>query len=102
MQQLHVPANYSITCIEFWLDILRVAATMTAGTVPPSQILRKLASYLRQNDLASALREIGRVERTLFKLDWVLDVDMQRRDRWVKQRGITSCFEKCPPYWPPR
>jgi TnpA family transposase len=62
-----------------WPDILRIAATMTAGTIAPSQILRKLASYPRQNDLAAALREIGRVERTLFMIDWILDADMQRR-----------------------
>lgn len=62
-----------------WPDILRIAATMTAGTIAPSQILRKLASYPRQNDLAAALREVGRVERTLFMMDWVLNTDMQRR-----------------------
>lgn len=62
-----------------WPDILRIAATMTAGTIAPSQILRKLASYPRQNDLAVALREVGRVERTLFMMDWVLNTDMQHR-----------------------
>ena len=62
-----------------WPDILRIAATMTAGTIAPSQILRKLASYPRQNELAVALREVGRVERTLFMMDWVLNSDMQRR-----------------------
>jgi TnpA family transposase len=62
-----------------WPDILRIAATMTAGTIAPSQILRKLASYPRQNDLAVALREVGRIERTLFMIDWVLNTDMQRR-----------------------
>lgn len=52
---------------------------MTTGTIAPSQILRKLASYPRQNDLAAALREVGRIERTLFMIDWVLNTDMQRR-----------------------
>jgi TnpA family transposase len=33
-----------------WPDILRIAATIAAGTAP-SQILRKLASYPRQNEL---------------------------------------------------
>ena len=47
-----------------WADILRVAATMAAGTMRPSQILRKLAAYPRQNELAAALRE-GRPRRTL-------------------------------------
>jgi Tn3 transposase DDE domain/Domain of unknown function (DUF4158) len=32
-----------------------------------------------QNRLAVALREIGRVERTLFLLDWLADRDLQRR-----------------------
>ncbi|WP_367279006.1 Tn3 family transposase [uncultured Rhizobium sp.] len=44
-----------------------------AGSIAPSQILRKLASYPRQNELATALREAGRVERTLFMIDWILD-----------------------------
>lgn len=42
-----------------WPDIFRCAATMTAGKIRPSQLLRKLASYPRQNSLAVALR-IGR------------------------------------------
>ena len=70
-----------------WPDILRIAATMTAGTIAPSQILGKLASYPRQNDLAAALREIGRVERTLFMIDWILDADMQRRAQIGLNKG---------------
>jgi len=58
-----------------WPDILRSAATMVAGAMPPSQLLRKFASYPRQHELAVALREIGRVERTLFIIDWLLDAD---------------------------
>ena len=70
-----------------WPDILRIAATMTTGTIAPSHILRKLASYPRQNDLAAALREIGRVERTLFMIDWGLDDDMQRRTQIGLNKG---------------
>ncbi|MCS6206751.1 transposase, partial [Shewanella baltica] len=39
------------------------------GTVTASLMLRKLGSYPRQNGLAVALRELGRIERTLFILD---------------------------------
>lgn len=42
---------------------------MTSGKIKQSKLLRKLASYPRQNDLAVALREVGRVERTLVILD---------------------------------
>ena len=50
--------------------MLRVAAALASGALPPSQLLRKFAAYPRQHELAVTLREIGRVERTLFIVDW--------------------------------
>jgi TnpA family transposase len=70
-----------------WPDILRLAASMVAGSVVPSHILRKLAAYPRRNGLALALREVGRVERTLFILDWLTDGDLQRRARIGLNKG---------------
>ncbi len=70
-----------------WPDVLRSAATMVAGIIPPSQLLKKFASHPRQHDLAIALREIGRVERTLFIIDWLLDSDMQRRAQIGLNKG---------------
>ena len=75
------------TIIANWQDILRSAATMAAGVMPPSQLLRKFAASPRQHDLAVALREIGRVERTLFIIDWLLDTDMQRRAQVGLNKG---------------
>jgi TnpA family transposase len=60
---------------------------MTAGKIRPSQLLRKLASYPRQNNLAVALREVGRIERTLFIIEWILDTDMQRRAQIGLNKG---------------
>ncbi|MFT4783966.1 MAG: TnpA family transposase [Paracoccaceae bacterium] len=65
------------TIVTNWPDILRSAATIVAGIMPPSQLLRKFAAHPRQHDLAVALRETGRIERTLFIIDWLLDADMQ-------------------------
>lgn len=70
-----------------WPDLFRCAATMAAGKIRPSQLLRKLASYPRQNDLAVALREVGRIERTLFIIEWILDTDMQRRAQIGLNKG---------------
>lgn len=70
-----------------WPDLFRCAATMAAGKIRPSQLLRKLASYPRQNDLAAALREVGRVERTLFIIEWILDADLQRRAQIGLNKG---------------
>jgi len=62
-----------------WDDILRLAASIKQGTVTASLMLRKLGSYPRQNGLALALRELGRIERTLFILDWLQSVELRRR-----------------------
>lgn len=62
-----------------WDEILRLAASIKQGTVTASLMLRKLGSYPRQNGLAVALRELGRIERTLFTLDWLQNVELRRR-----------------------
>lgn len=62
-----------------WDDILRLATSIKQGTVTASLMLRKLGSYPRQNGLAIALRELGRIERTLFILDWLQSVELRRR-----------------------
>jgi TnpA family transposase len=62
-----------------WDEILRSGASIRAGTVAPSVLMRRLAAYPRQNALAKALREIGRLERTLFTLDWISDPALRRR-----------------------
>jgi len=36
-------------------------------------MMRRLAAYPKQNALAKTVREIGRLERTLFTLDWISD-----------------------------
>ena len=62
-----------------WDEILRLATSIPEGTVTASLMLRKLGSYPRQNGLAVALRELGRIERTLFILDWLQSVELRRR-----------------------
>ena len=41
-------------------------------------MMRKLGAYPRQNGLATALRELGRIERTLFLLDWLQNPELRR------------------------
>jgi len=42
-------------------------------------VLRKLEAYPCQNALAIALRELGKLERTLFLLEYIRDVELRRR-----------------------
>ena len=62
-----------------WDEILRLATSIQQGTVTASLMLRKLGGYPRQNGLAVALRELGRIERTLFILEWLQSVELRRR-----------------------
>ncbi len=70
-----------------WDEILRFATSIKQGTVTASLMLRKLGSYPRQNGLAVALRELGRMERTLFILDWLQSVELRRRVRAGLNKG---------------
>ncbi len=60
-------------------EILRLGSSIKHGTVTASLMMRKLSAYPRQNSLAVALREFGRIERTLFELAWLRDPALRRR-----------------------
>lgn len=60
-------------------DVLRLAHSIREGTVSASLIMEKLGSYARQNRLATALREMGRIEKTIFILDYLSSEAMRRR-----------------------
>lgn len=62
-----------------WDEILRLAASVRTGRVGASLMLKRLGAYPRQNGLALALREIGRIERTLFTLDWLERPELRRQ-----------------------
>ena len=55
------------------------AFASVVGNKGSSQKTENKARYPRQNGLAVALRELGRIERTLFILDWLQSVDLRRR-----------------------
>ena len=70
-----------------WKEVLHLAASIRTGTVSASVMLKKLAGYSRQNSLSRALREVGRVERSLFMLDWLDDIDLRRRTNANLNKG---------------
>lgn len=72
---------------QHWDELLRVATSIRSGTVTASAMLRKLSAYPRQNGLAIALREVGRLERSIFMLNWLRDIDLRRRSQTGLNKG---------------
>lgn len=62
-----------------WDELLRLGASLKFGHATASLVLAKLQSGSRQNTLARALLEYGRLIRTLFILRYLADPHMQRR-----------------------
>lgn len=65
--------------IEHWEEMQRVASSIRHGSVSASLLMRRLRAYSRQNRLASALTELGKLERTSFLLDYFQDESLRRR-----------------------
>ncbi len=78
--EAHLGGTINVKQIEaHWDDLLRLTSSIRKGTVTASLILGKLASYPRQNGLALALREVGRIEKSLFTLEWLQSPELRRR-----------------------
>ena len=59
-------------------DMLQVALSIKAGRISPSTILRKLGTASRKNKLYYAFRELGRVVRTCFLMEYVDSEELRR------------------------
>ena len=69
---------------------MRLKASIETGAVVPSVILRKLAAAGAGNVLARALRALGRMERTLFTLQWLSDPALRQRSHAGLNKGEAS------------
>jgi TnpA family transposase len=58
-------------------DMLRVVVSIRTGAILPSDILRRLGSHSRKNRLYFALRELGRVVRSMFLLRYLSDLELR-------------------------
>lgn len=68
-------------------DMLQIAQSIKAGRISPSTILRKLGTASRKNKLYYAFRELGRVIRTAFLLEYITDKSL----RQIIQGSTNKC-----------
>jgi TnpA family transposase len=71
-------------------ELMRLKASIEAGAVVPSVILRKLAAAGAGNALSRPLRALGRIERTLFTLQWLSDPALRQRSHAGLNKGEAS------------
>ena len=62
-----------------WDDILRFMATIRLNKVSASQLFKRLSSYAKDNPLYKALKEFGRIIKSLFILTYYDDIKLRQR-----------------------
>ena len=70
-----------------WEDMMRIAASLKLGTVQASELIRSLLKSDRPSSLAQSIIEAGRINKTLYLLNYVDDEDYRRRILTQLNRG---------------
>ena len=65
--------------IMHWDDILRIVGSLKTGVVSASELMRSLLSTKRASPVARALRELGRIVKTIHHLNYISDPVYRRR-----------------------
>lgn len=73
-----------------WDDVLRFAATIKLRYASSSQLFKRLNSYSKQHALYQALKEFGRLRKTLFILRYMQDVEFRQAIEKQLNRGENS------------
>ena len=72
---------------DHWTDLLRLVGSMKFGHTTASLLIAKLHASSRQNSLARALQEYGRLVRTIYLCRYVADEELRRRVRRQLNKG---------------
>lgn len=70
-----------------WPNVQRIMASLAQKEVTQATIVRKLASYARQNQTKKALWELDSIYRTLYILEFIDDVELRQSVQKALNRG---------------
>lgn len=88
-KHIGAPINTDLI-LEHWDDLLRLGVSITTRTVAPSTILKWCSTSSKSSALAKALRELGRIERTLFMIEWYSSPALRRRCQAGLNKGESA------------
>ena len=72
---------------EHWDDMIRVAGSLKLGTVRASELIRSLLKSDKPSNLAKAIIDAGRINKTLYLLNYIDNEDYRRRILTQLNRG---------------
>jgi len=72
---------------QHWEDMMRIAGSLKLGTVQASELISSLLKSDRPSSLAKAIIEAGRINKTLYLLNYINDEDYRRRILTQLNRG---------------
>lgn len=72
---------------QHWDDMMRIAGSLKLGTIQASELIRSLLKSDRPSSLAQAIIEAGRINKTLYLLNYIDDEDYRRRILTPLNRG---------------
>lgn len=64
---------------QHWDDMMRIAGSLKLGTVRASELIRSLLKSDKPSNLTKAIIESGRINKTLYLLNYINDEDYRRR-----------------------
>ncbi|POZ49607.1 Tn3 family transposase [Methylovulum psychrotolerans] len=72
---------------QHWDDMLKIAGSLKLGTIQASELIRSLLKSDRPSSLAKAIIDAGRINKTLYLLNYIDDEDYRRRILTQLNRG---------------
>lgn len=72
---------------QHWEDMMRIAGSLKLGTIQASELIRTLLKSEKPSSLAQAIIEAGRINKTLYLLNYIDDKDYRRRILTQLNRG---------------
>jgi len=72
---------------QHWDDMMRIAGSLKLGTIQASELIRSLLKSDRPSSLAQAIIEAGRINKTIYLLNYIDDEEYRRRILTQLNRG---------------
>lgn len=73
--------------LDNYSEVMRLVESIRCGKVKASLILQKINSYNRDNGVAKGLKEIGRIIKTKYIIDYYSDGDLRKEVQKILNKG---------------